>query len=128
MGKYCDKGTQKFLLNRLVESTAFALDTDLSSKEMRNLEEHFSAILTNEGIFNNRNLIDKTDYIACTVWSKDDIRCELDEKGYEASDENVQAVIDSGLLHLDDCFEEQWDNIDYAIRETLGNPCEREDY
>ena len=40
--------------------------------------------------------------------------------GYEVTDENIAAVINSGnLKHLGDCLDRQWEIIRFAIRQTL---------
>lgn len=58
-----------------------------------------------------------SEYLAFKLWSEEDIRTRLEELGYDATDENVAAVIDTGeLKYLSDCDDNDWYLVDDAIR------------
>lgn len=130
MGKFCNEDKKLELLTLLVEAVSDAtmgkFGCDFEDQVL--LREYFSNVLKREGIFDNCNLIDLDDYINYTLWSRDDIRGELIELGYEDNEENIDKVIDSGLLkHLGNCLDSDWETIHYAIKESLGYMEERED-
>lgn len=120
MSKFCNEEVKNSILNSLINDVE--LVTGQSQTALAdNLKAMFNKTLENAGIFNNRKLEDMNDYISYTLWSRDDIYGELVELGYDASEENIDAVINSGLLKdLGNCLDEQWEEIHYAIKETLG--------
>lgn len=62
------------------------------------------------------DLLNRNDYIATTLWSREDIASMLEERGIEPSEENIDAVLDSGCLkYLGDCNDEDWMMINDAI-------------
>ena len=66
-------------------------------------------------------LFNRDDYFAVKLWEEDDIKSVLSEEGYAGTDGEVAMVIDSGLLeYLNDCTDEDWNIIRYAINETVG--------
>ena len=71
------------------------------------------------------------DYIATKLWSEEDVRWCVSEKYPEYSDEEVDEivsdVINSGYLNpLEDCTDEDWDIINYAIDEIYERKMENE--
>ena len=67
-----------------------------------------------------KNLINREDYVAVKLWNKDDIRGVLIEEGYEGTDEEVNAVVDSGELRaLNDCTDDEWNLIRHAVVNAL---------
>lgn len=64
-----------------------------------------------------QDLLNRSDFIATTLWTEEDIRNRLIENGYEGSDEEVSAVLNTGLLkNLGDCTDGDWQMIDDAIK------------
>ena len=62
------------------------------------------------------NIINRDDYVATKLWSREDIETKLREKGYEGSFEQVNAVINTGCLKaLGDCTDNDWEIIHIAI-------------
>ena len=62
------------------------------------------------------DLLNRDDYIATKLWSKEDIEAALEEKGYPVTEDNVNAVINSGMLKtLGDCTDGDWEIIYQAI-------------
>lgn len=62
------------------------------------------------------DLLNRDDYIATVLWSKEDIEAALEEKGYPVTKGNVNAVINSGMLKaLGDCTDGDWEIIYQAI-------------
>ena len=63
-----------------------------------------------------QNLLNRSDFIATTLWTEEDIRKRLIENGYAGSDEEVSMVLNTGLLkNLGDCTDSDWQMIDDAI-------------
>lgn len=63
------------------------------------------------------DILDRNDYIATKLWTTADIKQCLDKEGFEPSDENVDAVISTGMLkNLGDCTDGDWESIYDAIR------------
>ena len=66
------------------------------------------------------NLIFPDDYIAEHLWTEDDVRQQLAELEYEATDAQVEAVLKSGRLKgLGDITEDEWALLEYACDETM---------
>lgn len=66
-------------------------------------------------------------YIAWKVWSEEDIASRLVEKGYEPSESNITAVLNSGhCKNLSECTDSDWEIIDYAIYAVKGNLTEQQ--
>ncbi len=64
-------------------------------------------------------------YFAEKCWHKDDIASEIIGAGYEATEENINEVLNTmqakGYMSvLLDCTDAEWDIIDRAVEETLG--------
>lgn len=64
-------------------------------------------------------------YFAEKCWCKDDIASEIIGARYEATEENINEVLDTmqakGYMSvLLDCTDAEWDIIDRAVEETLG--------
>lgn len=60
-------------------------------------------------------LIDRGHYYASILWQEDDIRSELRDQGYEASDENVEEVLSClDIEEMENCSQ-GWDRIYDAI-------------
>lgn len=50
------------------------------------------------------DLINRNHYIATILWQTEDVKGELEEQGFEGSDENAAIVINEGLHgSLEDC-------------------------
>lgn len=63
------------------------------------------------------DLLNRDDYIAMKIWSRNDIASCLEEKGYPVTEENIDRVIDSGELKgLDFCSDGDWEIIYQAIK------------
>lgn len=66
------------------------------------------------------DLINRQDYIAMKLWSKDDIISQIKEMDFAPNAENVNAVLNSGKLkYLNDCTDEDWEIIKNAIFNAL---------
>ena len=56
------------------------------------------------------------DYIAQTLWSREDVTACLREKGFLGTEREVDEVINSGELKtLGDCLDHHWEIINQAI-------------
>ncbi len=77
------------------------------------------------------DVILRSDYVATTVWTRQDISCRLEELGYTGSEEEVDAVLKTGYLkNLGSWTDEDWQMIDEAINEAAlksEDECSRED-
>ena len=70
----------------------------------------------------NQDILYAGDYIARKLWSREDIEGKLEDLGYEANDDIIDNVINSGRLKsLNDCSDEEWNCIENAIEETISN-------
>lgn len=70
----------------------------------------------------NQDILYAGDYIARKLWSREDIEGKLEDLGYEANDDIIDNVINSGQLKsLNDCSDEEWNCIENAIEETISN-------
>ena len=73
----------------------------------------------------------RSDYIATTLWSRHDIALRLEELGYQGTEKEVDAVLETGYLkNLGDCTDGDWQMIDDAINEAAlrsEDMCSRED-
>lgn len=62
------------------------------------------------------NFINKNDYIAMNLWTREDIESMLRGMAYPATEENIDAVVNSGDLNaLNDCTDNDWEIITLAI-------------
>lgn len=69
------------------------------------------------------DILYRNDYFATTLWCEEDIAGRLEELGYEGTQSQVNAVLNSGLLkNLGDCTDQDWEMIDYAIRQSISTP------
>ena len=69
--------------------------------------------------YKDRNIINRADYIASKLWCDEDVASVLKERGYEATPEEVTAVINSGYLDvLNDCTDGDWEAIHLAVSEA----------
>lgn len=69
------------------------------------------------------DVLNRKEYIAGTLWSEDDIADRLDESGYDSTDENIAAVLETmvnsgALKRLNECLNEHWNIIDNAINQA----------
>lgn len=56
------------------------------------------------------------DYIAKTLWCREDVAYRLIEKGFAGTEEEVDEVLNSGELDtLGDCLDQHWEIINQAI-------------
>lgn len=107
-----------------VESLTAGLIRELVSD--RNIPE-LRTLVANKQDEEHLDLINLDNYFACKLWSEEDIVGVLEEAGYEASEENVNAVINSGLLkNLNNCTDQDWDIINNAISEVMTAEQEKE--
>lgn len=61
-------------------------------------------------------------YFSYRLWCREDLAAVLVEKGFSGSDENVAAVLNTGLgKHIDDCTDREWMMIEYAIDEVRAS-------
>lgn len=77
---------------------------------------------------NMPNIINRDDYIATKMWTEEDVKQSLIEKGFAGTEDQVADVINTGCLRaLVDCNDDDWailDNAITSIEEDLinGNP------
>lgn len=65
--------------------------------------------------FFNRG-VEPNNYIAMKIWTREDIESVLRDMGYPDTEENVDAVVNSGDLNaLNDCTDDDWEIIEQAI-------------
>lgn len=68
-------------------------------------------------------LINKNEYFASILWTRYDIKCTLEENGYEGTDENINAVLNEiSISDMEDC-ENGWNIINaafYRCKENLS--------
>ena len=58
----------------------------------------------------------RSDYIASKLWMRDDVIKRLRRSGFKGTEEEVNAVMNTGILKgLGDCTDDDWQIIDYAI-------------
>ena len=73
------------------------------------------------------DLINRDDYVASVLWSKEDIASQMAEMGITPTEENIAKVINSGnLKRLNECSDQDWYVIKYAIEEALELESERD--
>jgi len=66
------------------------------------------------------NLIDRDDYFASKIWCEEDIATVLIENGYEDTEDNIQAVLGTGMLKvLNDCTDQDWQVITNAVEAAM---------
>lgn len=63
------------------------------------------------------DILNRHDYIATKLWTEEDVKSCLVDRGYEPSDENV-ALVANDLKGLDDCTDDEWGIIYGAIRDN----------
>ncbi len=67
------------------------------------------------------DVINRNDFIATKLWSREDIKERLAYKHYRDTDENVDKIVATGYLKgLGERAANDWDIIDAAIYEALG--------
>lgn len=65
------------------------------------------------------DLIDRSVFLATKLWSREDIIEPLTIRGFEATEEAIDAVINTGYLNaLNDCTDGDWEIIESAITEA----------
>lgn len=128
--------------NETAEASASgSLDPDcdiLSEKEFTALmEEGFSKGKTNESSFAvlqlydyhqqfeplmvdlGPDIIDRRSFLATKLWSREDVLSVLNEEGFEGTEVQIDAVINTGILKgLGDCTDTDWEIIRYAVSEA----------
>ena len=66
--------------------------------------------------FKDRDIIRASDFVATKLWSREDIADNLWENGFEGSEEEIDAILNSGKLKaLEDCNDQDWETIGDAI-------------
>lgn len=63
------------------------------------------------------DILNRHDYIATKLWTEEDVKSCLVDRGYAPSDENV-ALVASDLKGLGDCTDDEWGIIYGAIRDN----------
>lgn len=65
------------------------------------------------------NIIDRDSFIASKLWSREDVLSVLNERGYEGTEAEIDAVINTDYLKaLDECTDRDWSIINDAITEA----------
>lgn len=70
------------------------------------------------------DIICRNETIASKIWLEDDVASQLEEMGFAPSPHNISEVINTGYLNrLNDCTDEDWMIIEYAINfaKNCGN-------
>lgn len=85
--------------------------------------ERLAALMGKVGELMPSDILNRKEYIAGTLWSEDDIADRLDELGYDSTDENIAAVLETmvnsgALKKLNECLDEHWNVIDNAINQA----------
>lgn len=63
------------------------------------------------------DIVDRRDYYAMKIWSDEDLKKCLIEDGFSNNDENVECLINSGMLSaLEDCTDQDWQIIHDTIK------------
>lgn len=71
--------------------------------------------------YHGEDVLFRSDYIATKLWSRDDVAACLQEKGFDGTDDEIDAVISAGYLkYLGDCTDGDWEMIYNAITLALG--------
>lgn len=79
-------------------------------------EDDGTEVVLRTNIADEFDVLFRSDYIATKLWSRDDIRYCLQEKGYDGNDSEIDAVLNTGFCKsLNDCTDEDWDTIYVAI-------------
>lgn len=65
------------------------------------------------------DILNRHDYIATKLWSEEDVKSCLVDRGYLPTDENV-ALVANDLGDLGDCTDDEWEVIYGAIRENAS--------
>ena len=61
----------------------------------------------------------KDEYVAAKLWTRADVMAVLKDRGYKGTDEQIDAVINTGMLKsLGDCTEQDWEIIELAVTEA----------
>lgn len=63
------------------------------------------------------DILNRHDYIATKLWTEEDVKSCLVDRGYDPSDENV-ALVANDLKGLGDCTDGEWEIIYGAIRDN----------
>lgn len=83
------------------------------------LERNDGIIVGSKEVPDNTTILDilvRSDYIATKLWSEEDIAGCLTERGYSPTQENIDAVLNTGYLRaLNDCSDGDWQIIYDAI-------------
>lgn len=65
------------------------------------------------------DIIDRSSFIASKLWSREDVLGVLSENGFEGTEAEIDAVINTGMLDsLNDCTDNDWEIIGSAVREA----------
>lgn len=64
-------------------------------------------------------ILDRSSFVAVKLWSREDVFYVLTESGFEGSEEQIDAVINTGILDaLCDCTDQDWEIISSAVCEA----------
>ena len=71
-------------------------------------------------IFDDFNLIDRKEYVACKLWCREDIADELKKLGYKGTNEQIEKVLKKSSLEedLEAATEDDWNLIESACDEA----------
>ena len=125
-GKYKISQIDKHLQAMEIDSYYMA---QLSGAEGKAINLDKEALILLKRYFQGEDILFRDDYIATTLWSEEDIRGRLMEKGYRGTQDEVDAVLNTGYLkNLGDCTDGDWQMIDDAIDQAaLSNEESREE-
>ena len=91
-----------------------ALNTDTVSLTI--LEEEDTYTITYIVI---PDALSRDEYVAAKLWTRADVMAVLKDRGYKGTDEQIDAVINTGMLKgLNDCTDGDWEIIEMAITEA----------
>lgn len=90
------------------ESVVQSMDTDVLINELIRRQTDVSDSI--------HQLIDQSGYIAYKLWTEDDVTSTLEEEGFAPTRDNVEIVLDTGMLKcLNNCSDQDWGIIREAI-------------
>lgn len=92
------------------ESVVQSMDTDVLINELIRRQTDVRDSI--------HQLIDQSGYIAYKLWTEDDVTSTLEEEGFAPTRDNVEIVLDTGMLKcLNNCSDQDWGIIREAIME-----------
>ena len=127
MGKRFYEGTMPSIAHSL-ETIAKALEEQPLPRNGLVLFRDGVPRVIREDVPKDEELLFGSDYIARKLWTEEDVAECLRNEGYAGSDEEVSAVINQGIVGLNDCTDDDWDVIYCAInRAELAGEIRKEE-